>query len=219
MQRDEDACGRKRLPMPMPMPKHKWNGRKHTYAASSIPYHLLSCGRVEEADTAADGMGICASCLGLNGHPSQDREIDRLLNSEQPNAAYGAVGHSTFAQPDEEELRREREALEHITAHAADHMIDVVHPSQSDLHYGMLLGGHRSYLRDPVEHSAAYQHSQHGRAQPETEDSEEAAWLESVQSAQLDTIQMPESGTLTIDIGLLRETRPPQRDPKHESAY
>ncbi|KAF7190288.1 hypothetical protein HII31_08619 [Pseudocercospora fuligena] len=164
-------------------------------------------------------MGICASCLGLNRHPSQDREIDRLLNSEQPNAAYGAVDHGAFAQPDEEELRREREALEHITAHAADHMIDVLHPSQSDLDYGTVLGGDRSYRDDPVEHSTAYQDSQTSQAQPETEDSEEAAWLESVQSAHLDTIQMPKSGTLTMDIGLLRETRPPQRNSKPESAY
>ncbi|KXT12783.1 hypothetical protein AC579_1806 [Pseudocercospora musae] len=175
--------------------------------------------RVEEADTAADGMGICASCLGLNRHPSHDREIDRLLNSEQPNAAYGAVDHATFAQPDEEELRREREALEHITAHAAVHMIDVLHPSQSDLHCAQVLGGNRSYRTDPTEHSAGYQESQHSRAQPETEDFEEVAWLESVQSAQLDTIQMPKSGTLTMDIGLLRESRPSQRNPKHESAH
>ncbi|EME88052.1 uncharacterized protein MYCFIDRAFT_85944 [Pseudocercospora fijiensis CIRAD86] len=125
-------------------------------------------------------MGICASCLGLNRHPSHDREIDRLLNSEQPRAAHGAVDHGTFAQPDEEELRREREALEHITAQAADHMIDVLHPSQSDLDYGLVLGGHRSYRDDPVEHSVACQDPQHSRALPETEDSEEAAWLETL---------------------------------------
>ncbi|KXT12785.1 hypothetical protein AC579_1806 [Pseudocercospora musae] len=150
---------------------------------------------------------------------TERREIDRLLNSEQPNAAYGAVDHATFAQPDEEELRREREALEHITAHAAVHMIDVLHPSQSDLHCAQVLGGNRSYRTDPTEHSAGYQESQHSRAQPETEDFEEVAWLESVQSAQLDTIQMPKSGTLTMDIGLLRESRPSQRNPKHESAH
>lgn len=98
-------------------------------------------------------------------------------------------------------------------------MIDVLHPSQSDLDYGMVLGGDRRYRDESIGPSAAYQDQQHSQAPQETEDFDEAAWLESVQSAQLDTIQMPKSGALTMDIGLLRETRPSQRNPKPESAY
>ena len=51
---------------------------------------------------------------------SQRHETDALLNDQQ--AQYGAAGGGDAAQPDEEELRREREALEHITTEATEYV-------------------------------------------------------------------------------------------------
>ncbi|EME49416.1 hypothetical protein DOTSEDRAFT_100271, partial [Dothistroma septosporum NZE10] len=76
-------------------------------------------------------MGICASCLGLNRHSSQDGDLDRILDSEQPS--YGATDDSRHAHPDEHELSRERQVLDRITARAADQMIDIQHPSYIEL--------------------------------------------------------------------------------------
>lgn len=51
-------------------------------------------------------------------------DLDRILNSEQPS--YGTIEQSGGIPPrDEEELRREREALEHITAEAAEYVLAV----------------------------------------------------------------------------------------------
>lgn len=81
-------------------------------------------------------MGICASCLGLDRHPSQDvrapsfvrptclhrltlvqiDETDALL--EEENVGYGAVGGD--GQADEEDVRREREELDRITNAATE---------------------------------------------------------------------------------------------------
>lgn len=47
-------------------------------------------------------------------------DLDRILDAEQPT--YGTLpDRSGFVQPDEEDLRREREALEHITSHATEY--------------------------------------------------------------------------------------------------
>lgn len=145
-------------------------------------------------------------------------DLDRILNSEQP--AYGTIERSGGMPPrDEEELRREREALEHITAEAAEyalageylcyytsdrehsHMIDIVHPSQADLDQGLsdTAKQTRHQADDPFVEPARYQ---------EDDDSEEAAWLEGLEEEGL-KIQVPQRGTLAMDINLLRNT--PQR--------
>ncbi|KAK4506345.1 hypothetical protein PRZ48_000075 [Zasmidium cellare] len=155
-------------------------------------------------------MGICASCLGLNRHPSQDGDLDRILDSaDQPS--YGAIDSDGVGQVDEEELRREREALEHITAQAADHMIDVLHPSHPDYsqnvnHNGSTQTPHVSQDETPDN-------------EEDQEDAEEAAWLESIQSEGLDTVQVPQRGTLAMDLSMLREGPPHQKSAKSEVAY
>ncbi|TKA26783.1 hypothetical protein B0A50_04229 [Salinomyces thailandicus] len=134
-------------------------------------------------------MGICASCLGLNRHPSHDiDETDALLDDSQP-AQYGSAEDAHAVQPDEEELRRQREALEQITAEAAENMIDV---SQ--------------------HHTAHSNHDRQGRdtteAQAEPADAEEAAWLQSIHSAGLDSdveVKGLQSGALVMDLSSLRQ--------------
>lgn len=41
---------------------------------------------------------------------------------DDQQAQYGAVSGGDVGQPDEEELRREREALEHITSEATEYV-------------------------------------------------------------------------------------------------
>ncbi|EMF17782.1 uncharacterized protein SEPMUDRAFT_146731 [Sphaerulina musiva SO2202] len=146
-------------------------------------------------------MGAFCSCLGQRPS-SQDGDLDRILNSEQPT--YGTIEDSGGVSPrDEEELRRERDALEHITAQAADHMIDINHPSQADLNQGFVdtANHHREQTDDlSVEPSQDQDQDQ--------DDSEEAAWLRGIEEEGT-KIQIPQRGTLVMDISLLRNT--PQR--------
>lgn len=51
---------------------------------------------------------------------NQGDENDPLLDSTH-QALYGAVEAEDLSQPDEEELRREREALDRITAEATEY--------------------------------------------------------------------------------------------------
>lgn len=145
-------------------------------------------------------------------------DLDRILNSEQ--TTYGTIEESGRMPPrDEEELRREREALEHITAEAAEyalaeyrsshcisdraysHMIDIVHPSPADLNQG-LSDTARQTRPQPDDPFAEPAHDQ------EEDDSEAAAWLEGLEEEGL-KLQVPQRGSLVMDINLLRST--PQR--------
>lgn len=51
----------------------------------------------------------------------QNNEADPLLDSPR-QTQYGGIGDGGVAQPDEEELRRERQALDQITADAAEYV-------------------------------------------------------------------------------------------------
>ncbi|KAK5125040.1 hypothetical protein LTR85_001231 [Meristemomyces frigidus] len=132
-------------------------------------------------------------------------ESDPLLDDTRP-AQYGSIGTEDDAQPDEEELRREREVLERITAEAADNMIDVSHPSSSDLSHHIAHTSHdRQTNQDHRQHTG-----QQDTAEPE--DADEAAWLQSLQSDGLDSVSGVEglrSGALVMDISQLRQDAPP----------
>ena len=71
-------------------------------------------------------------------------------------------------------------------------MIDVSHPSHPDANRDF------SNSNPPVKHEDA-------RDDQAQEDADEIAWLESIQSAGLDTVRRPQHGTLATDIGTLRE--------------
>ena len=65
-------------------------------------------------------LSIHGDCTMTTDFMCVKGEFDRILDSaDQPS--YGAVDDDGIGQIDEEELRREREALEHITAHAAEY--------------------------------------------------------------------------------------------------
>ncbi|CAK3953291.1 hypothetical protein MYCGRDRAFT_98544 [Lecanosticta acicola] len=159
-------------------------------------------------------MGVCASCLGLNRHPSQDGDhLDRLLDSEQQS--YGTADDTHLTQPDEEELMREREALEHITAQAADDMIDVLHPSHDDWHHNpTTMSNHDPQYQPDSTHNGA-DNNEDG----EEQEAGEAAWLESIQSAGLGQVQAPQRGTLAMDMGVLRDRGQHQKPARAEPAH
>ncbi|KAK4549410.1 hypothetical protein LTR36_006407 [Oleoguttula mirabilis] len=154
-------------------------------------------------------MGICASCLGLNRHPSQDiEETDPLLDDSRP-AQYGSIvgrDGDDVAQPDEEELRRDREALELITAEAAENMIDVSHRSSADISH------HIAYTNHDRQATTHYETNAESEDPAGPEDAEEAAWLQSIQSDGLDSVtgvKGLQSGALVLDISQLRQEPSP----------
>ncbi|KAL2217436.1 late endosomal/lysosomal adaptor and MAPK and MTOR activator-domain-containing protein [Thermoascus aurantiacus ATCC 26904] len=72
-------------------------------------------------------MGICYSCLGLRRRDSHDAESTRLLDDDlyQSGYGYGALNQARQNQPDPEDLKREREALEAICQRTSDSVIDI----------------------------------------------------------------------------------------------
>jgi len=153
--------------------------------------------------------GACSSCLGKRQHASQDGDLDRMLGSDQ--ISYGAVDSFDYAhvQPDEQELQRERDALEYITVNATDHMIDVLHPNDSNLnhhhhnHTHTATTGANGTTRSSNISQA--QHIQGEEAELDTQrDAEEEAWLASI--AGLDTtVQLPQNRALVLDVAQLRQ--------------
>ncbi|GIJ89583.1 hypothetical protein Asppvi_008526 [Aspergillus pseudoviridinutans] len=73
-------------------------------------------------------MGACASCLGLNRRESHDAESSRLLDDDiyQSGYGYGALNHANqINNPDPENIKREREALEAICQRTSESVIDI----------------------------------------------------------------------------------------------
>ncbi|CZT22819.1 uncharacterized protein RCC_08525 [Ramularia collo-cygni] len=150
-------------------------------------------------------MGGVCSCLGKRQHASQDGDLDSILGSDQ--ISYGATDSFDYAhaQPDEQELQRERDALEHITVNATDHMIDVLHPNESNFN-------HTHTTAPGTVHSNGGQGQHMGEAESDTQDADEDAWLASI--AGLGTaVRPPQKHTLVLDVAQLRQGAPQQKQP------
>lgn len=93
-------------------------------------------------------------------------------------------------------------------------MIDVLHPSQNDWDH------HDSNMNSyDASHQTDVHNSRQGDAEEE-QDPEEAAWFESVQSAGLGQVQVPQQrGGLVMDMGVLREGPQHQKTARAEPAY
>ncbi|EMC99454.1 hypothetical protein BAUCODRAFT_144876 [Baudoinia panamericana UAMH 10762] len=150
-------------------------------------------------------MGICASCLGLNRRSSHEvDESDPLLDHAQQNQ-YGGVGGEEFAEPDEEELRRQREAFDRITAEAASNMIDISQADAADLRRQLAATTHGRRHSAKHEDNSPTEADQDGAAVGEED--EETAWLQSVQSANLaseEDVKRLQSGPRVVDMSQLR---------------
>ncbi|KAF2207919.1 hypothetical protein CERZMDRAFT_101941 [Cercospora zeae-maydis SCOH1-5] len=142
-----------------------------------------------------NGMGALCSCLGQRPPSQDDGDLDRILNSEQPT--YGTHDGVGIIPRDEEELRRERDALEYITARAADHMIDIIYPSQTDLEQARMDG-----IKHHISHVGVPNHPHNHE---DDGDEEEDAWLRDLGENDVD-IAVSQRGNLVMDISLLRDT-------------
>lgn len=90
-------------------------------------------------------------------------------------------------------------------------MIDVLHPSHPDSNQNTQHNGSAQAYRVASDEAPGNEEEQ--------EDAEEAAWLESIQSAGLDTVQVPQRGTLAMDLSMLRDGSQHQKSAKSEVAY
>lgn len=82
-------------------------------------------------------------------------------------------------------------------------MIDINHPSQADLNQGFVdTANHHREQSDDLSVEPSQDQDQ------DQDDSEEAAWLRGIEEEGT-KIQIPQRGTLVMDISLLRNT--PQR--------
>ncbi|KAM3419483.1 hypothetical protein BST61_g5408 [Cercospora zeina] len=169
---------------------------RHCCVGASFVNGISSAVTAQQAARGGiDGMGALCSCLGQRPPSQDDGDLDRILNSEQPT--YGTHDGVGVIPRDEEELRRERDALEYITARAADHMIDITNPSQTDREQPRMDGvkHHISHVRVP-DHPPKYEGDS---------DEEEDAWLRDLGENDVD-IAIPQRGNLVMDISLLRDT-------------
>ncbi|KAI9666149.1 MAG: hypothetical protein M1821_004084 [Bathelium mastoideum] len=73
------------------------------------------------------------ACLTADNALAQPSETSRLLYEDPYQPHYGAPNHHpNIPQPDPEELRRERDALERLCAQTSDKLIDVAQSSNAD---------------------------------------------------------------------------------------
>ncbi|KAK4984348.1 hypothetical protein LTR50_006644 [Elasticomyces elasticus] len=160
-------------------------------------------------------MGICASCLGLGRHPSQDPSEQPLLYDDPSRPRYGTSQPPTVPQVDPEVLRREREMLESICAQTSDKLIDVTHtttthtdpttttttPSKLPTEYPRLFNSRFPPLHHPP-HSGASTPSRN----EDRDDDDEEAWLNEAAAAAdggalLENVKGLHPGALVLNLG------------------
>ncbi|KAK4580099.1 hypothetical protein LTR86_000301 [Recurvomyces mirabilis] len=115
-------------------------------------------------------------------------ETDALL-SHHDQVQYGVFRAEEDVQPDEEAMRREREALEEITVRATDDMVDASHPV-------------------PGEYSNRVENNADESSTTAAETDDEEAWLRSLEAdglGQKMQVKGLNSGTLVMDIDQLRQ--------------
>ncbi|KAF2718394.1 hypothetical protein K431DRAFT_287676 [Polychaeton citri CBS 116435] len=149
-------------------------------------------------------MGICASCLGRERHhPSPDVDEHDPLLDDPVQANYGAFTEEEEPEPDQEELRREREALDSISTYAQENMIDVLHQNTSEINH------HLTLIKAPtINHSYVHETTQAGWSGHQL-DAEDAAWLNSIKASEGDgphSVKGVVPGALVIDISRLRDS-------------
>ncbi|KAF2124029.1 hypothetical protein P153DRAFT_401566 [Dothidotthia symphoricarpi CBS 119687] len=114
-------------------------------------------------------MGVCASCLGREPSDSEESDASHLLADDQPH--YGTVNNAP--QPDPEEIRREREALERICAQTNEQLIPTHAPEVAEQdEYQRLFNDRFASIRR--------QKKPEEQKTDDTADESESSWLESV---------------------------------------
>ncbi|KAF2117196.1 late endosomal/lysosomal adaptor and MAPK and MTOR activator-domain-containing protein [Lophiotrema nucula] len=153
-------------------------------------------------------MGVCSSCLGLGRRPSDSERSDSshlLGDAYQHN--YGSInpgGAHGGPQPDPEEIRRQRDALERICAQASDQLIDVSQATHTD-------EGSKMASEYPRLFNERFPPSRPQMSRPSSADAsgdeDEATWLGNIigntndAEGSWDRVEPIESGALTIHFG------------------
>ncbi|KZF21043.1 hypothetical protein L228DRAFT_165303 [Xylona heveae TC161] len=75
-------------------------------------------------------MGNCSSCLGLgrSGSDAENPETSRLLYDDPYPPNYGGLNNGVpngLSQADQQDIKREREALERVCLQTSDKLIDI----------------------------------------------------------------------------------------------
>ncbi|KAJ4349685.1 uncharacterized protein N0V89_008302 [Didymosphaeria variabile] len=150
-------------------------------------------------------MGICSSCLGLARRSSDAERSDSshlLGDPYQPH--YGSINHPSahsLPQPDPEEIRRQRDALERICAQTSDKLIHVSQAAYTDDSH------HSEYLRLFNERFPPMRSASPPPSARADYDQDEATWLSNVVGSSNDAegswerVEPIESGALTIQFG------------------
>ncbi|KAF2795429.1 hypothetical protein K505DRAFT_324060 [Melanomma pulvis-pyrius CBS 109.77] len=155
-------------------------------------------------------MGICSSCLGLGRRPSDSDQSDSshlLGDAYQPHyGSIAAAGSHSGPQPDPEEIRRQRDALERICAQTSDKLIDVSQATHTE--DGSKIASEYPRLfneRFPSTHAQSSPPPSADAAAAAEED--ETTWLESIigntaeAEGSWDRVAPIDSGTLTVQFG------------------
>ncbi|KAF2657693.1 hypothetical protein K491DRAFT_314779 [Lophiostoma macrostomum CBS 122681] len=152
-------------------------------------------------------MGVCASCLGLGRRPSDSERSDSshlLGDAYQPH--YGSIntpGSHSGPQPDPEEIRRQRDALERICAQTSDKLIDVSQAAYTEVGSKMA----SEYPRLFSERFASTRTHPSRPSSAASQDEDETTWLGSIIGNTADTegswdrVEPIDSGALTIQFG------------------
>ncbi|KAI8931728.1 hypothetical protein NX059_011371 [Plenodomus lindquistii] len=148
-------------------------------------------------------MGICSSCLGGRRTSESDHSDSSHLLGDQYQPNYGTTnGGLNVPQPDAEELRRQREALERICAETSEQLIPVSQPNALP-EVTEQPAKHDEYAHLFNERFKSVRKSRSAFSDANAHD-DETTWLESVAGNQgedeLEQIK-PAKGKLTIQFG------------------
>ncbi|KAF2638652.1 hypothetical protein P280DRAFT_404860 [Massarina eburnea CBS 473.64] len=146
-------------------------------------------------------MGICSSCLGRRPSDAEQSDSSHLLGDPYQQQQYGSMngpGSHIVHQPDPEEIRRQRDALERICAQTSDKLIHVSHVTYTD--HGPNSEYHRLF-------SERFPPAQPQSSRPSSADEDEAAWLSNLLGSSNDAegswerVEPLDSGALTVQFG------------------
>ncbi|KAF2009601.1 hypothetical protein BU24DRAFT_357838 [Aaosphaeria arxii CBS 175.79] len=149
-------------------------------------------------------MGICSSCLGRQPSDSEQSDSSHLLGDayHQQYGSIAATSSHNLPQPDPEEIRRQRDALERICAQTSDKLIDVSQTTHAldgskTAEYHRLFSERFPPLPSNSRPSSADAH----------ENEDESTWLNEVVSNTKDVegswgrVEPIDTGALTIQFG------------------
>ncbi|KAF9698023.1 hypothetical protein EKO04_004462 [Ascochyta lentis] len=148
-------------------------------------------------------MGICSSCLGGRSDDDPSDASQLLGDSYQPQYGTLDARPQHAPQPDPEEIRREREALEHICADTSSQLITVVQPTAQPDADQPPVSETTDYAQHFSKRFPSLRGLNKGPVPADDHDMDEAAWLDSALAGDDDGHEpvKPVQGGLTRQFG------------------